>query len=132
MNWLVPCNPEKYDIDSAFRSSPFVYWRQRVSFEVGDTVYIYLSKGVSGIRYKAFVTETDIDSRTIDDPFWNDPEEAYKVPIKAEMKLLKEYNTDALSYKQLTEHGLSSTIQGPIKVTGQLLSYIKSIDQREQ
>lgn len=131
MNWLVPCNPEKYDIYSAVRKSPIIYWRQRVSFEIGDTIYVYLSRGVSEIRYKAIVTDINIDSRTINDEFWNDPKEVNKVSKKAELKFIKTFNTGLLSYKNLKRNGLKCTIQGPIKLNGETLSYVQKIEESD-
>ncbi|MDO4415717.1 MAG: hypothetical protein Q4C20_11635 [Erysipelotrichaceae bacterium] len=131
MNWLVPCNPEKYDIYSAVRKSPIIYWRQRVSFEIGDTLYIYLSRGVSEIRYKAVVTDINIDSRTINDEFWNDPKEVNKVSKKAEIKIVETIQSQALSFKELKNYGLKSTIQGPMKLNGELLDYIQIIEKAD-
>ena len=131
MIWIVPCNPKHYDIFSALASSDTIYWRQRVNFEVGDTVYIYLSAGVSAIRYKAVVINTDIDSITIDDSFWDDPSEAYKVPKKAEFKIVKTFDTKLLSYKELKRNGLKSTIQGPVKLKGETRNYIEAIEEKE-
>lgn len=130
MNWIVPCNPKHYDIYSALAHSDTIYWRQKVHFEVGDTVYVYLSAGVSTIRYKATVIHTDIDSGIIADPFWDDPKEANKVSKKAELRFIKTFNTGLLSYENLKRNGLKSTIQEPIKLSGETLSYVQMIEER--
>lgn len=70
--WIIPCNPHSYNLQAALTNSDEVYWRQNARYEVGDIVYIYLSKGVSAIRYKAIVIGTDIEIKSEDDPYWID------------------------------------------------------------
>ena len=70
--WIIPCNPLIYNLQAAFTDGDEVYWRQNAKYEVGDIVYIYLSKGVGSIRYKAVVVGTDIKINSEDDPYWVD------------------------------------------------------------
>ena len=70
--WIIPCNPQSYNLQAALTNSDEVYWRQNARYEIGDIIYIYLSKGVSAIRYKAIVIRTDIEIKSEDDPYWID------------------------------------------------------------
>ena len=70
--WITPCNPTKYDIDSELPVSGEIYWRQNANYNVGDIVYIYLSAGISAIRYKTQVEEIDVNAVDIDEPYWID------------------------------------------------------------
>lgn len=129
--WIIPCNPHSYDLQTALTNSDEVYWRQNARYEVGDIVYIYLSKGVSAIRYKAIVIGTDIEIKSEDDPYWIDKTMQSQKLQKVLLKRIKTFNTALLSYDVLKEYGLKSTIQGPIKLKGSLREYVNSIDQNQ-
>lgn len=58
--WILTCDTSRYDIHTLFKKDGFCLWNQRRNFEVGDVVYIYESKPVSKIVYKAIVEEINI------------------------------------------------------------------------
>ena len=58
--WILSCDTSRYDIHTLFKKDGFCLWNQRRDFEVGDVVYIYESKPVSKIVYKAVVEEINI------------------------------------------------------------------------
>ena len=58
--WILTCDTSRYDIHTLFKKDGFCLWNQRRNFEVGDVVYIYESKPVSKIVYKAVVEEINI------------------------------------------------------------------------
>lgn len=58
--WILTCDTSRYDIHKLFKENGFCLWNQRRNFEVGDVVYIYESKPVSKIVYKAVVEEINI------------------------------------------------------------------------
>lgn len=129
--WIIPCNPHSYNLQAALTNSDEMYWRQNARYEIGDIIYIYLSKGVSAIRYKAIVIKTDIEIKSEDDPYWIDKTMQSQKLKKVLLKRIKTFNTALLSYDVLKENGLKSTIQGPIKLKGSLREYVNSIDQNQ-
>lgn len=128
--WIIPCNPLSYNLQAAFTDGDEVYWRQNAKYEVGDIVYIYLSKGVGSIRYKAVVVGTDIKINSEDDPYWVDKTMQSQKLQKVLLRKIKTYNTALLSYDVLKANGLKSTIQGPQKLKDGLREYIVTIDRR--
>ena len=58
--WILSCDTSRYDIHKLFKENGFCLWNQRRNFEVGDVIYIYESKPVSKIVYKAVVDEINI------------------------------------------------------------------------
>ena len=126
--WIVPCNPTFYDIETALKDNTAVVWRHNAQYEPGDIVYIYVSKGISAIRFKTVVVNTNTLIKSEDDPYWVDRTKMSKKPVKVLLKRMKEFNDVRLSYSALKEHGLKSTIQGPQKLNEELKRYIGSID----
>ena len=126
--WLVPCNPEKYDIENAVLNLKEMYWRKNASYSVGDIMYIYVSKGTGEVRYKYEVEELNVQIPETLDNYWLDREEEAKNPARVRVKLLKRYPDGAITLSDLREHGLKSTIQGPFRPTGDLLQYLHEQD----
>lgn len=58
-SWLTSCKPEIYDVDRAFKELKEIDWSQHTNVEVGDNVYIYVSKPVQAITYKCTVLEVN-------------------------------------------------------------------------
>ncbi len=59
-HWILSCDTSRYDIQTLFKKDGFCLWNQRRDFVVGDVVYIYESKPISKIVYKAVVEEINI------------------------------------------------------------------------
>ena len=129
MEWIIPCNPELYDINTSINTDGFVYWRQNARYSTGDIVYIYVSGRVKRIQYKTTVVDTDIDGTSISDPYWLDKSQETIKLIKVKLKLLKSFAGDDLSFQNLRKNGLNSSIQGPMKLKGSLSEYVRSVDQ---
>ena len=126
--WLVPCNPNLYDIDNAVLKTKEMYWRQNANYSVGDIMYIYVSRDVGEIRYKFEVEKLDIRIPKEMDQYWLDQEEASKNPIRNKLKLLNCFPNGSIRLNDLKAHGLLSRIQGPMKLRGDLKDYIKQCD----
>ena len=126
--WIIPCNPNIYDIETALKENTAVVWRYNAQYEPGDIVYIYVSKGIRAIRFKTVVVNTNTLINSADDPYWLDRSKMSKKPEKVLLKRVKEFNDVRLSYSALKDHGLKSTIQGPQKLNEELKRYIDSID----
>jgi len=55
--WLVPANPNEYDIESAFTRYDTLDWKRSYNYENGDILYIYVSGNIRKVRYKVEVVE---------------------------------------------------------------------------
>ncbi len=126
--WLVPCNPAKFDIENAQLNMKEMYWRQNASYSVGDIMYIYVSGGTGEVRFKYEVEELNIHLPETSESYWLDHVERAKNPLRVKVKLLKRYPDGAITLDELRAHGLKSTIQGPFRPTGTLLQYLHDQD----
>ena len=67
-DWIIPCNPQYFDIFGAFEKLETIDWRQTAkTIEPGDTVYIYVGIPVQAIAFKCKVLQTMITSEQVDD-----------------------------------------------------------------
>ena len=122
--WIIPCNPNLYDIISAFEDFDVIEWSQSTNTNVGDTVYIYVGEKYQSIMYKCEVVEANL--------YGNRSKKDYKhykgMEIDTEtkymkLKLLEKYPRGQYPLKELKENGLSS-VQGRSKATVQLMRYL--------
>ena len=103
--WLIPSNPQYFDIVHAFDNTDVINWKQGQSIKKGDTVFLYVGAPVSAILYKCRVVETDI-------PY---PYQNPHVNITALMriKLLKRYPPERFPFERLkTDYGIFA-VRGP-------------------
>ena len=124
-DWIIPCNPEYYDIFSAFEKLNSVDWRQSTkSIVSGDNVYIYVGKPVQAIAYRCRVMEAMIPSSRAD---FSDAEfekgdslEPYAqyMRLKPERKI----PLNALTFDIMRKAGLRGNIQGPRLLPDELKS----------
>ncbi len=136
-NWIIPCNPNLYDVFGAFRSLKTVDWRQMVkAIEPGDTVYIYTGKPVQAITHKCRVVEVDIPhalADTADQGFEpvepGDPHALQPVEWYMRLKLIKEYKPDMLTFAKLIEHGLTGRIMGQRRTGPYIQAAIDEVDK---
>ena len=128
MIWLISTNASVYDHYSSFMKNGYIDWHQTAKYKIGDTVYIYCTKPVQMIRYKAVVTAINMafDEITDDKEFWKDIEqyEKAKKDKYCRLVLLNEIYNEGLSLPFLIENGLSCAPQGPQKVSVELSDYI--------
>lgn len=126
--WIVPCNPKCYKVDEAFSELKRLDWKQSSSkIEVGDIVYIYVSKPVMAIRYKCKVTKINLQSIEIDDLKYIVNGETYQTyPKHMELELIKTF-TDELTKDVMTQVGVKGNIQGIRRACPELLKYISEL-----
>ncbi|MGE4572568.1 MAG: HNH endonuclease [Candidatus Izemoplasmatales bacterium] len=128
MDWLIPSNPNVYDSISAFNSLEFVDWKQNVNYQIGDVIFIYLTKPIQRIMIKAQVIEVDIPfSKTIDDKvFWTDENQFgfSKEKLFSRLKLLDFNENSTLTLEDLLKNGLLTAPQGPMRLKDNLLEYV--------
>ncbi len=60
-DWLVPCNPHRFDLYKIFAREPTQIWTQTArGIQPGDTVYIYAGAPYSAICFRFKVVETNL------------------------------------------------------------------------
>lgn len=126
--WILPWNKDVYDLPQCLIDFGFVEWRQQNKLTVGDVVFLYCSSSVRQIMYMMRVSKIDIPySDSINDEYLFN----YRYNLKEtdlysrfEMIAQASRNNRELSYSRLRELGLTSHLQGGIKVPEGLLSHI--------
>jgi len=132
-NWIIAANPNKYDVVSAFEKYELIDWTQSAKYQVGDYIYIYVSKPYQKVMFKVEVIKTDIANNDsfndtefyLEPSFFNKNKEKKFVRLK---KLIFEENDD-LSLNSLLNKGLNRAPLGPIRVTESLQSYLNNYFQ---
>lgn len=125
--WIIPCNPKNYDVVGAFKKLDQIDWKQSMkNIEKDDTVYIYVSSPYQRLMYRCSVVKTNLLSIEIDDfEFVKDgtPYLNYGTHMRLKkQRILKEIGLDIGS---LRKNGLRGNVQGPMRISGELLDYIE-------
>jgi len=127
-NWLISASEKVFDVTSAFATSKYVDWRQSGKFQVGDTIYIYVSSPVQKVKFKTVVEKIDIPFvETYDSKeFWTKEEFHVESQTKkfARLRLVTKSDSEFLSLENLLQNGLSSYPQGPRRVNEELKAYL--------
>lgn len=130
MDWIIAANPNKYDVFAAFEEYDYIDWTQSANFEVGDSIYLYISKPYQQIMYATEVIAVNLTENEIaeDNKYWVNPMEAHSKKRKKYVRLKKSMFIDyeRLTLEHLMNHGLSKAPQGPVRVPQQLLEYIEA------
>lgn len=115
--WIIPANPDYFDLDHAFRQADEIHWKQTAKMMIGDLVYIYYGAPYSQIRYLCRVTAIDIPAD------YNG-----KVRIKKMMKIKKlyQYQDDQIDRKVLRKYGVVS-VRGPRFIPQALVEEIEEL-----
>ncbi|MGD6846309.1 HNH endonuclease [Rossellomorea aquimaris] len=133
--WLVPANPNEYDLERAFTHYEALDWKRSFNYENGDILLLYVSGSVKKVRYKVEVIEglVQTNDTIYDQSFWV-VQEKYDQSMggdKTRVRLVDVVDTDDLSLYQLREHGLKGNIQGSMKLTGELRDYVMSFFHKD-
>ncbi len=114
MIFLIPCNPKYFNVAGAFAGSNELYWKQTLKdISAGDTVYIYVARPVSAVKYKCLVTEASVTDTPLEKtPYVIDGSYYVAYPRKMKLKLLEEYPDSKYPLAKLREMGIEGTIQG--------------------
>ncbi len=119
-HWLIPANPEYYDIIGEFEKTDTTIWKQKGKIYVGDLVYLYLAAPISSILFKCQVIENNI-------PF-SYADENLKMDKVFRMKLLEKYPPGQVPMVLLCQHGIT-WIRGQRRLPDSL---VKEIQRREK
>ena len=122
--WIIPCNPNYYDVFGAFNEFDKINWKQSIDIQIGDTVYIYVSKPTRAIKFEAKVVKVDLETPTIKDRNYVIDGLRYENYGRyMELQLVRKFGDNLLSYDLLKKNGLKS-VQGPSKVSNKLEVFI--------
>ncbi|MDW0109816.1 HNH endonuclease [Sporosarcina aquimarina] len=128
--WLVPANPNDYDVAGAFGYYDTLDWKRSYNYENGDILFMYVSGDVQRVRYKAEVIKGLVSNNEVsyDNTFWNNQQKYIqsKEFNYTRLRLIDERDTPELSLSLLRDYGLKGNIQGSMKLKGDLLDYIVS------
>ena len=116
--WVLPANPNYFDIFGYMRNRKTVEWKQPKNINVGDNVYIYIGSPISAIIYKTEVLEKDIENY-------------YSSNKTMILKILKEYDRDKYTFKKVKEYDLRA-VRGPRKMPKKLIDKIKNDEEHEE
>ena len=123
--WIIPCNPLQYDVIGAFNELKKVEWKQSVNINVGDIVFIYVSKPYKKIMFKCTANKVDLHSaRRIDDSKFVIDDSNYRDTGRyMELELLESYEDDRYSLEVLRKYGVKS-MQGTCRIKEDLRKYM--------
>ena len=132
-DWIIPCNPQYFDIFGAFEKLETIDWRQTAkTIEPGDTVYIYVGIPVQAIAFKCNVLQTMITSEQVDDSdekFNLSDNGLEPAQMHMRLKLVKKYPPDEITFDKMRSLGLKGNIQGQRSVPDELKELFISADK---
>ena len=127
-DWIIPCNPQYYDVVGAFSNLSRINWKQSAkNIDVNDIVYIYVGRPLMAIKFKCKVNKVNLDAIEIDDGEFiiiGDNYMNYKNHM--ELELLTKYE-DELTLDKLRTHGLNGNVQGPRRLMGKLKAFVETV-----
>ncbi len=126
--WLIPANPNFYDHETSFEKNGVIDWKQTVNYNVGDIVYLYITKPDQRITTKTIVTKVNINLQdAIDDSvFYKDPNFKKNATDKyVRLQRIEHYNNPRLRLDYLVKHGIKGAPQSAMHLPQELSDYIK-------
>ena len=130
--WIIPSNPNFFDLDGCFMKYGAVYWTQHYNFQAGDIAYMYITSPEREIRYKVAIVGNDLPF----DAVMEREKEFYVNPSGFEKKkqhnrmalftLIEETKSDKLGFEDLIKNGMNGPLQGVLNLSHPgLLKYIE-------
>ena len=121
MEWLIAANHNMYNHVKAFKELPYVDWKQKNKYSVGDKVYIYSSAPIQAIEFLVEVIKTDItvENALDDKDYWINMQEYENGRNNGKyvrLKLVDYFEDDVITLGELCENGLEGNIQGTRKL----------------
>lgn len=127
--WIIACNPDKYDVIGAFHELGSIDWTQSVNIVVGDIVYIYVSNTVRTIKVKCKVNAVNKAVPTIDDSKFNKSDEFDGSKGRyMELEMIEEFSTGLFEKSRLEQHSFKSPL-GPVRVSSELKEYLDIVQE---
>lgn len=129
MEWIISANMKTYDVLSAFNDNTYVDWRQNTNIEIGDIVYIYVSRPYKRVMFKTVVQEVELAfEETIEDKkYWTNQTEYddSKAAKYMRLKLVQKIDNELLSLERLLQVGLKAAPQRASRLKPETLKYIE-------
>lgn len=126
--WILPWNKEIFNLPQCLQDFGFVEWRQRNKLAVGDIVFLYCSHPLRQIKYMMRVSKINILRKdTVNDKYLFGYEyNLMPTDYYARFEPITETydNNPILSLESLRKLGISSNIQGGIRVPDNILQYL--------
>lgn len=127
--WIIPGNPDRFDIVEAFRKLGALDWVQNTNVAVGDIVYIYISNSVRAIQLKCKVNAANKTEPTIDDSQFNKSEEFDGSEERyMELEMLEEFSTDLFAKKALEHYGFMPPRRA-VRVPAEVKKYLDIVQK---
>ena len=127
--WIIACNPDKYDVIGAFHELGSIDWTQSANIVVGDIVYIYVSNTVRTIKVKCKVNAVNKAVPTIDDSKFNKSDEFDGSNGRyMELEMIEEFSTGLFEKSRLEQHSFKSPL-GPVRVSSELKEYLDIVQE---
>lgn len=123
-NWIISCNKAFYDLDKALNEMTIIDFKQNANIEAGSRIFIYSSGDEKTLVYETEAIIVNKPEQTIDDSKYIKDKNGYSDSNRyMELKLIKKFD-NPISLNEMKTHGLTSTLQGPCRVTVELQDYI--------
>lgn len=130
--WILSANPKYFNHTAAFHELGYIDWKQTRNYNIGDVIYVYVTKPVSRICFKTRVSLVNMtcDNTTDLSKYWvkEQPDSNDKKNRYVRIELLHEFEDDRLSFDILKKHGLLYVPQSPCKVKNDLQVFLKSVE----
>lgn len=127
--WIIACNPDKYDVIGAFQELGSIDWTQSANIVVGDIVYIYVSNTVRTIKVKCKVNAVNKAVPTIDDSKFNKSDEFDGSKGRyMELEMIEEFSTGLFEKSRLEQHSFKSPL-GTVRVSSELKEYLDIVQE---
>ena len=127
--WIIPCSPNIYNAEEAFKEYGTIVWHQDCNIQPGDVVYIYVTAPVKELRCKCIAVDVDIpfdigedEGYTIDEEFCSRSYRRYM-----SLKLVELYDNTFLSFKEMLHNGLGGTVRSQRRINPLLQKYIEDV-----
>ena len=126
MEYIIPCNPKYYNVSGAMSNLKIVDWKQtNKNIEIGDIVYLYVGKPISGIKYKCKVNKVNLPFCEIDDTKYVKNGEVFeRYGNYMEIEFLKDYSDDYCTIKKMRDIGIKGNIQSQRTAPEELVDYL--------
>lgn len=140
MNWIVPCNPNKYNICLSLEKREVCWHKGRNNYQIGDVIYLYIGKkhrkelpSDGKLIYQSVCFKLVV--KAVGAMCYQDVQyflgsykktEATKKPFASVLfQLQSSQVTGDLTLDNLIKHGLSKAPQGSLYVPDQLVSLLE-------
>jgi predicted DNA-binding protein (MmcQ/YjbR family) len=117
-HWIIPANPEFFNVIEHFTSSKEVLWKQSSRLQAGDIAYIYVTSPDSEIRFICEVLQTDIPYEYQD--------QNLKVKKAVKLKVLREIPKGLCPIRKMRELGVKA-VRGQRTSSPELIDFLKNL-----